>query len=235
MINLTNTTLNIANNYVTINNITDSHQISGILGPSIRDLTDVNINVIGNKITYGNIDTISSRIAGISLIDTDKNTFENCLLFDLTIRNNTIETNDYTTFMNQYQFNNTIFATNATINPLGSIYEGPTGILTIRENIITPNKIKYKRNVYYSDNYLPSVFRPYIFKLPSEYPGSNYWWDTVNTDINPAMIDYVIPGRGGTDDTALRQIFKRAIMAINEQRSFEIYPFYQIKVKGVRS
>lgn len=234
MINLTNTTLNIANNYVTIGTITDSHQISGILGPSITDLSDVNINVIGNNITYGNIDTISSRIAGISLIDTDNNTFDDCTNFDLTIRNNTIETNDYTTFMNQSHFNNTIFATNVTIDPLGSMYTGPTGTLTIRDNTIIPNKIKYGRNVYYSDNYIPVPFRPYIFSL-GDYAGSNYWWDVVDTDIDPSLIDYVIAGRGGTDDTLLRSIFRRAIGAINEQKWFEIYPFYQIKVKGIRS
>ena len=234
--NVIDTTITIENNNIKYDGLLNCNNISGIFGPRINTVVSSEIIANNNSITIDNIDAESNMITGIQIIDTsdDIKTLNNCEELNFTITNNTILTNSDNRLINPDRCNSSIFSTNTDINPDYSLYS-PTSTLTLTGNKLIPYKLKYKRNVYYSDNYLPSVFRPYIFKLPSEYPGSNYWWDTVNTDINPAMIDYVIPGRGGTDDTALRQIFKRAIMAINEQRSFEIYPFYQIKVKGVRS
>jgi hypothetical protein len=114
---------------------------------------------------------------------------------------------------------------------------GPTGTLTITGNVlsnefnsITPSL----ENI--SDYYFPKEFRPYIFKLLPEFPGSNYWFGpgVPVTDL----IDEIEPIRqigSESNDAILRSIFNRAIKAINEQKQFEIYPFYHIKLKGIRT
>jgi hypothetical protein len=133
-------------------------------------------------------------------------------------------------------FNGTIFSTNNDINPDASPYVGPTGTLTITGNILSNDFNTITPSLENtSDYYFPKEFRPYIFQLP-KFPGSNYWFGpgVPVTDL----IDEIEPIRqigSESNDVILRSIFNRAIKAINEQKQFEIYPFYHIKVKGIRT
>jgi hypothetical protein len=234
-----NSRINVDSNEITYDGLLNCSKISGIFGQFILFIKNSEIIANANTITIDNIDTESYGIAGIQLINTNagnQSSMSECINLNFSITNNTILTNTDKQLINSAKCNSSIFSTNVDISTdLPLPYYAPTGELTLTGNKVVPEKLIYKRHVYLSDIYMPYQFRPYIFELPSEYPGSNYWWTTVNTDINPSKIEYNIPGRGGTDETALRQIFKRAIIAINEQRHFEIYPFYQIKVKGLRS
>jgi hypothetical protein len=234
--NVMDSSINIDDNKIRYDRFLNCNNISGILSENVKLISDSTIIINKNEIIMDDIDEQSSGITGIQLIDTNDESLSECIDLNLTITNNTILTNTEKQLINPNKCNSSMFSTNINIDPTPTpLPYKPTGILTITGNRVIPDKLLFKRDVYFSDIYLPAKFRPYIFNLPGEYPGSKYWWTTVNTDIDPSKIDYVVPGRGGTDDTVLRQIFKRAILAINQQSSFQLYPFYHIKVKGLRS
>ena len=226
---LENCAIDICNNTVSINSITgNSLSVSGILSEGVEYLKNVDMLIRNNTIEINNIDPSTTNVAGLirvtttntSFFDTFIGTFSNCDNFNLTITGNEISSNTLDVLIDGTKGNAGLIGTNTDIDPTGSTYRGPTGTLILADNAINSN-------VYgddYTDYYFQPNFRPYIYVV-AEYPESNYWFNDRPVNV-PRQIG------SNTDDTALRQIFKRAIKAINEQTQFEIYPFYQIKVKA---
>lgn len=232
--NITDSLINVYNNTLIVDSIDQNSDsmISGILSANIYDLSSVNIIIDSNNVSLNNIDfNTNTEIAGLMNINTESDTLSNSNDITLTINNNYIVSNTPSSLINN--FNGTIFSTNTTIPEYGSPYLGPTGMLTITENRLSSNFYSEDKE-YNSDYYFPSVFRPYIYKL-REFLGSNYWF---GPDQSPLIIlesDLIFTTRqigSESDDTILRTIFKRAIEGILEQKQFEIYPFYHLKVKA---
>lgn len=214
--------IDICGNEITIESIIGNvSNVSGILSEDVEYIVNSDILIRNNTITINDIDTLASNIAGLIRVNTipgqipitPRGTFFNCSGFNLTITDNDVISNTITVLNDFTKGNAALIGTNTDINPTGSSYVGPTGQLVINGNTI--NGVEES-----SDYYVQPNFRPYIFVV-SEYPGSNYWFGKIKNQHEFK-----------TDDSTLRQIFKRAIKAINEQTRFEIYPFYHIKVKG---
>ena len=238
-INASDCMFNISGNTITINEVSNSNNVSGILFNCVTNLSGVEMSISSNHITINNIDDESQNISGIINVKTDigfpglMGTFEGCENLQLEIRDNIIETNTPDALCNELKGNGTIFSvTPGTGTPT---YSGPTGQLVITGNQLSPNFFTIPKR-HLSDYYFPAEFRPYIYNLQPEYPGSNYWF---GPDEPIVLLDgelYTGAREVGSksDDVNLRQIFKRAIAAINEQKRFEIYPFYHIKVKAAK-
>jgi hypothetical protein len=225
---LENCAIDICNNTVSINSITGSSlSVSGILSEDVEYLKNVDMLIRNNIIQINTIGPNAINVAGLirvitnnSFFDTLIGTFSNCDNFNLTITGNEISSNTLDVLIDGTKGNAGLIGTNTDIDPTGSTYRGPIGTLIFGDNAI--DNIVYGDD--YTDYYFQPNFRPYIFALP-EYPGSNYWF-------NDGTVYVPRPIGSETNDVALRQIFKRAIKAINEQTRFEIYPFYHIKVKA---
>jgi hypothetical protein len=234
--NLTSCYAYVENNNVAIGSLTNSHNFSGILANYTRDLSDVDIVISENNITIDNIDTFSSNISGIVGIDTIIDgsgifaSFKNGTDLTLTISDNTITSNTPESLSDELRGNGAIFSLNPGADHTS--YVGPTGQLTVTGNILSDNFFDLEKT-YLSDYYFPPEFRPFIYKLQSEFPGSNYWFGPGEPTIE--LLGTVNTGHvigSESNDATLRSIFRRAITAINEQTRFEIYPFYHIKVKA---
>ena len=228
---LENCAIDICNNNVVINSMTGSSlSVCGILSESVEYLKNVDMLIRNNTIEINNISsTTATNVAGLIRVTTTTTsvfefpgTFSNCDNFNLTITGNNIISNTLDALIDSGKGNAGLIGTNTDVDPSGSTYRGPIGTLILGNNAIN--------NIVYDDddtnNYFQPDFRPYIYVL-DEYPGSNYWF-------NDGIVNVPLQIEIETDDAALRQIFKRAIKAINEQTQFEIYPFYQIKVKAKR-
>jgi hypothetical protein len=237
-INAVDCNFTVSDNTITINEVTNSNRVGGILFNFTRDLSNVDMIISSNNITINNVDDNSTNIGGIINISTDldfteiNGSFENGRNITLDIIGNIIMSNTPETMSNELNGNGTIFSVNTDAGV--PTYTVPTGNLTITGNVLSDNFFELEK-INLSDYYFPSNFRPYIYNLQPEFAGSNYWFGPGELTIE--LLGNIFTNQSHqigsqTDDTLLRAIYKRAINAINEQTRFEIYPFYQIKVKA---
>jgi len=85
---------------------------------------------------------------------------------------------------------------------------------------------------------IPVNFRPYILKGLSEYPDSNYWFDTIITDISSDIIvvtTIINEDFEDINDALLRDIFTRSLAALVEQDWFPDFELYHRKVIAQRT
>ena len=233
--------IDISQNLVIYTSIVNSDKVSGIMNHDVHDLSNCSISIHDNDINIDNIDTSSQNIAGIHLLATtltNGGSYSNTTNTDLSIIQNTITSTTPEQFVTES--NGPLFGTielNANI-PQTPGYNGPSGVLTIENNTLSA-ELSNLDELYFSDLYMPDGLRPYIFQL-IDISNSRFWWNNASSTVDipdglinpPQPPQPPQPPRIKTDDTNLRNIFRRAIAAINEQTSFEIYPFYHLRVKA---
>jgi hypothetical protein len=81
-------------------------------------------------------------------------------------------------------------------------------------------------------------FRPYIIAGLSEYPDSNYWFDSITTDISSDIVvvtTIINEDFEDINDAMLRDIFTRSLTAIIEQNWFPDFELYNRKVIAQRT
>lgn len=240
--NLDDSELNIYNNTITIEQIENSQNISGLLTGNIMKLKDTKLNINRNNIILNNVSDDSINIAGVLcslltttdplfIIPTIEGTFFECDNIDVSVHSNIISSNTPASLINsETKKNGALFSSIVGgINESMSEYLAPTGTLIIDDNNLSNNFFSYQLP-HISSHYFPNEFRPYVYIL-NDYPNSNYWFGNGIT-IDMEDPDYNITVGSKTNDTILRAIFKRALTGIREQKNFGIYPFYHLKVKG---
>ena len=146
---------------------------------------------------------------------------------------------------NAYISNQNLIYSNINTSLVGLLNYYNSNSVSINAYIIYINGSIFTSSNSYYDNFLTTNFINITYPFDFEVSGDEVNFIEQMNDYENVTISYgnnTIDGTTGENgnilyentESTLLQIFRRAITSINEQRQFQIYPFYHLKVKSAR-